>query len=726
MAQAFAVLLREHRLAAGLTQASLAELAGLSTRSIQHLEAGLGQPYVDTARRLADALELTPAARVTFAAAARPAPRRSVRFAKQFDVLVCEAGQGALPVERLVQLLTEAGVKPWLDRWSKDDGENRQALLGRVRIAASCIVCIGPQGLDDWDSGLLGLVLRRAHQARDFRLIPVLLPGVTEPYDATNLPHPLDIEPWVDMRAGFDSPYAIHHLVAAIRGSPPDAMLPPELAQTVCPYRGLQPFEQNHAEFFFGREADVQRVLEHMKRSRFLAVVAPSGGGKSSLVRAGLLPALRRGILPASETWRSCLLTPGPEPLTALAVQLLQVAETASMQRTLARLARDRRALHLAVSRAMARQARAQRLVLVVDQFEEVFTQCTDEQQRAQFVANLLYAATVPQGRTIVVLTMRADFYARCALYPELAARIAAHQHLLGPLDQFGLRQAVAGPAERVDLVFESGLVDTIVADVAGEPGALPLLEHALMELWGHRQGRLLTLEGYRASGGVQGAVAQRAEAVFGSFAEDEQAVAQRVLLRLTEPGEDTEDTRRRATPGELITDESERPITERVVQALADARLLTTGAQTGSQQSWVEVAHEALIRGWPRLRGWLAENRAALRVRRRLTEAALDWQRFGMDDGSLYRGIRLAEAMEWRVRNELELNESERAFLAASLASQERERRARERQRRLVTGGLSIGLVVAVLLGGLAGLQWRQAEDAGQVAVSKGLAFRA
>jgi hypothetical protein len=303
----------------------------------------------------------------------------------------------------------------------------------------------------------------------------------------------------------LDSPSALQHLMVAIRGSPPEAALPASLARAICPYRGLQAFEQDHAEFFFGREADVQRLLEHLKRSRFLAIVAPSGSGKSSVVRAGLLPALRRGALPDSETWRSYLLTPGPEPLTALAAQLLQVPRTDSVPRTLARLTRDKRTLHLAVSLAVARQPRVQRLVWVVDQFEEMFTQCTDEEQRAQFVANLLYAATVPQGRNIVVLMMRADFYARCATYPGLAARISAHQHLLGPLDYVGRRQAIVGPAERVGLEFESGLVDTIVADVAGEPGALPLLEHALMELWGHRRGRLLTLEGYRASGGGAG-----------------------------------------------------------------------------------------------------------------------------------------------------------------------------------------------------------------------------
>jgi WD40 repeat protein/transcriptional regulator with XRE-family HTH domain len=725
-AVSFASLLREHRLAAGLTQAGLAELAGLSTRAVQHLEAGLGQPHADTARRLANALGLGTAARTAFEMAARPAPRRAARAVERFDVLICEGGQSDLPVEGLAQLLQEAGVKPWLERSGVQAGDQPNQLLSRLRGTPTCIVCIGPHGLGDWESGLLGVVLRRGQQPRDVRLIPVLLPGVAEPFDATSLPHPLDTQPWVDMREGFARPYALEHLVSAIRGVRPDPQLPPGLGDAICPYRGLHPFEQDHAEFFFGRDADVQRLVEHLKRSRFLAVVAPSGSGKSSLVRAGLLPALGSGALPDSDTWPARLLTPGSEPLTALAAQLLQVAPTSAMQRTLARLTRDPRTLHLAVSLALAHRPPAERLVWVVDQFEELFTQCSDEQQRAQFIGNLLYAATVPQGRCVVVVTMRADFYARSAQYPELATRIGAHQHLLGPLDQLGLRRAIAGPAERVGLAFEPGLVDTIVYDVAGEPGALPLLEHALMELWGHRQGRLLTLEGYRASGGVQGALAQRAEAVFGSFERGEQEVAQRVLLRLTEPGEDTEDTRRRATMNELVPSESERAITERVVCALTDARLLTTGAQSGSVDSWVEVAHEALIRHWPRLRGWLAENRVALRVRRRLTDAALEWQRFGKDEGTLYRGTRLAEAQEWQVHHESDLNQSERSFLAASVALQERERRSRQRQRRLVTGGLSVGLAIALLLVGVAGLQWRQAEEARQVAVSHELAFRA
>ncbi|HEY2593355.1 MAG TPA: ATP-binding protein, partial [Chloroflexota bacterium] len=501
---------------------------------------------------------------------------------------------------------------------------------------------------------------------------------------------------------------------------------PQALVDSVCPYRGLESFEQEHADLFFGRDADIQRLLEQLKASRFVAVVAPSGSGKSSVVRAGLLPTLRRDALPGSAAWQSVLMLPGAEPLTALATELFLLSPSGALQPTLDSLATDARTLHLAVSLALARQPRTARVVLVVDQFEELFTQCWDPQEQAQFVANLLYAATVPDGRTVVVLTMRADFYAHCTAYPELAASIAAHQHLLSPLDEEGLRQAIEGPARRTGLVFEPGLVDTILDDVIGEPGALPLLEYALTELWSHRRGTLLTLEGYRTSGGVQGALALRAEQVYAAFSPAEQAVAQQVFLRLVESGEGTEDSRRRVDLSELTTMSAGREITERVVSALVAARLLTASGDTQTGNASVEVAHEALIRNWPRLRAWLDENRADLRLHRRLMESAREWQRLGRDDGALYRAGVLAEALELRDRKRTGLNDLENEFLNACVALQNRERRARNRGRRLALLALGGGLVLALILGGLAVLQWQRAESERGVALGRELAFEA
>ena len=212
-----------------------------------------------------------------------------------------------------------------------------------------------------------------------------------------------------------------------------------------------------------------------------------------------------------------------------------------------------------------------------VDQFEEVFTLCSDEKECASFLGNLLYASSIPDGQSTVLLTMRADFLPKCAAWPDLAARVAAQQFLVSPMDADMLRQAIEEPARRVRLGFEPGLVDTIMGDIASEPGALPLLEHALLELWKRRRDHTLTLDCYRESGGVKGAIAKTAEEIFKSFTPDEQLIVRRIMLRLTQLGEGTEDTRRRATIDEIVTTSSEANAVERVVKAMADARLLTT-----------------------------------------------------------------------------------------------------------------------------------------------------
>ena len=719
----FGALLRRYRVDAGLTQAALAERAGLSVRAVQHLEAGRGQPYQDTARRLADALPLDRAAREALHAASEPTPRRRNRRGTAVDLMLLYDRSEAENLKGVAEALqNDHGIHVLQATWGSVAAEHPQGLRG----ARAGAVFIGARGLGDWSSGALASALGRAVRDGEQSLIAVLLPGAPEPFDATTLPPPLNTRPWLDLRSGVEIAFAAQQLARTLRGSQDSLDAPRALAAAECPYRGLEAFDEEHADLFFGREAAVQRLLEQLKSCRFVAVIAPSGSGKSSLVRAGLLPALRQKAMTGIPDWVVCKLTPGPAPLNALGTELLQLPERGGLQRTVARMARDSRALHQSVALALARHAPSSRLVCVVDQFEEIFTQCSDEDQRSQFVANLLYAASAPLGQTVVVLTMRADFYSHCAAYPDLAAQLAAHQYLLGPLDRAGTRQAISAPAERLGLSFEPGLVDTIAEEVAGEPGALPLLEHALLEVWARRQGHLLTLEGYRASGGVQGALAQRADSIFLSLAPREQEVAREVLLRLTEPGETTEDTRRRATMDELVASASERDLTRRVVLALADGRLLTTSGGGEHGGAWVEVAHEALIRGWPRLRQWVDEDRAALRVRRRLTEAAREWERLARDDGALYRAGVLAEALELRDRKQTGLNVLEHEFLNAGVALQNHERRARDRGRRLAVLALCGGLVLALFLGGLAALQWQRAESERGVALGRELAFEA
>jgi WD40 repeat protein/energy-coupling factor transporter ATP-binding protein EcfA2 len=636
-----------------------------------------------------------------------------------FDVFLSHNSREKPAVTRIAEKLKRNGLEPWLDKWCLTSGGDWQnELAGGLRSSAACAVFVGPAGIGNWEDLEYKLATDRMAKDRAFRLFLVLLPGLPEPFDASTLPPFLSIRTWVDMRPGIEDTRAFQSLINAIKGLPlgPERAIEPR--DDICPYRGLQTFDEEHADFFFGRDSEIQRLIEKLKQTRFIAVLGSSGSGKSSLVRAGVIPALKNGVLPESGTWTIRVFTPGAHPLAALAANLLRLYPQASMTRTLDELSTDERTLHLAISLALAERPAAERVVFVVDQFEEIFTLCQDERERAQFLANLLYAASIPGGRIIVLLTLRADFYPKCASYPELSARIAAQQFLVSPMDEENLKQAIEEPAWAVGLEFEPGLVETILEDVENQPGALPLLEHALLELWERRRGSLLTLEAYRESGGVEGAIAKRADAIYDSFTPEQQLIVRRIMLRLTQPGEGTEDTRRRATMDELLTRPSETEAVENVTQTMANARLLTTGTEEQPGKETVDVSHEALIRGWPRLRKWIEEDRAGLRILRRLTEAAHEWQPT-KDESLLYRGARLAQAVEWRERNETALNPLEREFLNASVAAQQ----AIERRRRRLVIGLAAGLIIAVALAVLALLQWRRANEQAQIAQSRLLA---
>ena len=308
----------------------------------------------------------------------------------------------------------------------------------------------------------------------------------------------LSTRTWIDLRKGIEDSRGLQLLINAIKGVAPGPETPIEARADICPYRGLQTFNEDHVEFFFGRNGDIQRLVEKLKATRFLAVLGPSGSGKSSVVRAGLIPRLRAGALQDSDTGTIRVLAPGSHPVTALAAHLLPLFPQDTMQKTLDQMTADQRTLHLACSLALAERPPSELVIWVIDQFEEVFTLCRDEQERKQFLDNLLYAASIPDGRSMVVLTMRADFCSRCAAYPALSTLVASQQFLVSPMDLDGLRQAIEEPAWRVGLEFEEGLVATILDDVANEPGALPLLEHALLELWELRRGRMITLEACR------------------------------------------------------------------------------------------------------------------------------------------------------------------------------------------------------------------------------------
>ena len=335
--------------------------------------------------------------------------------------------------------------------------------------------------------------------------------------------------------------------------------------------------------------------------------------------------------------------------------------------------------------------------LLVVDQFEELFTLCDDADLRAAFIDALL-SADCP-----VVIGMRADLYGRLGAHPELARAVASNQILLGAMTDDELERAVVEPADLAGLRLEPGLAELAVRDVAGEPGALPLLSHALRATWERRDGRTLTVEGYRESGGVGAAVAQTADDLLATMPPDRQQLIRNVFVRLTDLGEGSPGTRRRVRTGELVPEGVSPTEVSELLERLADARLLTLGEETA------EVAHEILIREWPTLRGWLEEDRDGLRLHRQLGDAARMWDAGGREASDLYRGTRLAAATEWSRTHHPELNAAERSFLDASLESSDHDRRTQlraNRRLRLLLAGTVALLVVALAAGVVALIQ--------------------
>jgi WD40 repeat protein/DNA-binding SARP family transcriptional activator len=454
-----------------------------------------------------------------------------------------------------------------------------------------------------------------------------------------------------------------------------------------CPFKGLASFDIEDAEVFFGRERLVADLVARLAGAPLMGILGPSGSGKSSALRAGLLAALTAGVLPGSERWALALLRPGEHPL---------------------------RALH----RATGDAASDHRQVVAVDQFEEAFTACRDESERAAFVDALLTAARDPRRRALVLIAVRADFYGRCSVYPELSRLLGANHVLVGPMRREELRRAIELPARRAGLRVEPELVHELIADVQDQPGALPLLSTALLELWQHRDGRRMRLSAYKYLGGVDGAVARLAESAYARLDQERAEAARRILLRLAGGGDGEAIVRRRVALTELGAEHDQRVADALAV--LADDRLVTIG------EGEAEVAHEALLREWPRLRDWLEEDAHGRRLHRHLTHAAGDWIDGGRDPSDLYPGTRLAAALEWRAEHEPELNPIEREFLDASDARRRGERAARKRRIRLAFAGLTAALVAITVVAIVAVNQGREAEHQRDIAVSRGIAASA
>ncbi|MGZ4184114.1 MAG: nSTAND1 domain-containing NTPase [Solirubrobacteraceae bacterium] len=438
----------------------------------------------------------------------------------------------------------------------------------------------------------------------------------------------------------------------------------------VCPFKGLAAFESSDAEFFCGRDRIVSELIARLAEWPLVGILGPSGIGKSSLMRAGVLPALRAGALPGSAGWRQVLLRPGKDPAREL-----------------------ERALGGETEGAVAGPGRGQRTVLAVDQLEDLFTVCEDDSLRREFLERLVALAGDHERRTLVLCTLRADFYGRLSVYPRFGELLSRSHALVGPMDRAELREAIERPATRAGLEVEDGLVEVLSAEVADEPGSLPLLSTTLLELWRARDGRLLRLQDYRATGGVRSGVARIAESAYTRLSDAERRVARDLLLRLADVGEGSPERR-------LVSLSEVNAISgvNGVLAALTDARLLTVGAGT------VELSHEALLREWPRYRGWLEEDRVARQVHSHLRGAANEWDARGRDAGDLYRGARLAAALEFRSQHPDRMDRLEREFVSSSQLEADREaERQRVQNRRL--RALLVAAAVLLVLTAVAGV---------------------
>ena len=584
-----------------------------------------------------------------------------------FDVFLSYHWRDRDQVERLARSLRDLGIKPYLDRWYLVPGRPWPQALEEVLASCHAVaVCVGPGEMGPWQQREQYLALERQvaaeRRGQRFSVIPVLLPGAESPLGL------LGQLTWIDLRKGVDNPVMLQTLVNAIHGKPPgpDAQeTVREILASICPYRGLLYFREEDAPFFFGREAAINQIVSAVQQHNLVAVVGASGSGMSSVVRAGLVPELRKA---RDRVWEVTTIVPTDRPVHALAAVLTPFLEPdmretdrlIEMNKLAEALLSHTVKLREVVDRVLAKQPGTDRLLLITDQWEELFTLCQDDVVRRCFIDNILEATATT--KLSVVLTLRGDFFGRAiSEYRPLSDRVQGAQINLGPMNQEELRLAIEEPARQVGLTFEPGLVDRILAQVGNEPGHLPLVEFVLRRLWDDQQGGYLHHEAYKAMGELHGAIAQKAESIYGGLSPHDQQGVQQIFFRLVHQGEGEGDTRRRATFDEIGNE------LRCLVKMLADERLLVTSQLAGSVEETVEVSHEALIRHWGQLKKWLNDDREYLAWQRRVNPKTREWERYQHNSDLLLRGQPLTEALMWLKKKPGYISPAERRFVMAS-----------------------------------------------------------
>lgn len=512
------------------------------------------------------------------------------------------------------------------------------------------------------------------------------------------------------------------------------------------PWVGLRAFKLSEAQYFHGRDNEVSEMLAMLEKHNFLAVVGASGTGKSSLVRAGLIPAFQNKQSHHGFRLRTLLFRPGASPLIRLAEQVLKTEDQPTNVKEIEQLVEKMRISSNALVEALSYNQNDNEYLptlIVVDQFEEFFIRCESADEQRNFIDCLLAAVFVKERQIFLVLTVRTDFYSKLESHKGLWNQITRHQYGVRHLSRDQLREVITKPASVVGLEVEEAFIEEILNDLGESAGALPLLSHAMFELFELREGRRLTFEAYRLHGRVKETIANHANAVFEKFNQDEKSIATRILLKLVKVGEEPEHDVRQQVPIHKLVDSPEQlRVVENVVKKLSDKRLLTTwvmespvpsNAQLPSQITVVELAHEALIQHWPKLSGWLKKKRRARRLYVGLDISTRDWEESKRDQGFLYRGYQLANTLDARAEYEEFLGLHHREFLDASIRLEESERykkeqeKQREGARQKLRKRLIAFIVITVVLTSLVSItfwKWFEARQQRDVATANSLAL--
>ncbi|MEJ7738401.1 MAG: TIR domain-containing protein [Chitinophagaceae bacterium] len=590
---------------------------------------------------------------------------------KTYDVFLSYNSADANLVDTIALKLKEKGITIFLDRWYLVPGTPWPQHLEQVLNSCHAVaVLLGTNGMGSWQLREQQLALDRQTKTPGFRVIPVLLPASDPPLGF------LSLNTWIDFRQGVSDDHAVSRLALAIRGMPAGADLQRNISDalaSICPYRGLKFFREEDAPFFFGRDAFISKLETIVSQRSLVAVIGASGSGKSSVVRAGLLPRLRLGK--NGEQWDIITMVPGDQPLKNLAASLLPLIEPdmkevdrlIEVTKLADALGSRQVSLRDVIKIALQKQPGTNKLMLIVDQWEEVYAPAINETTRIRLLDELLDAVS-PETLSIV-LTLRGDFYNQVLTYRPFSDRLQDGVVNISQMNREELKEVIESPAHKVGLSFETGLVNRILEKVEGQPGSMPLLEFVLMELWKLRQGSLMTHNAYEVIGEVDGAIAAHAESVFTKLLPIEQDITRRVFLQLIHPGFTVTDvnvqpTRRRTSFSEF--EEGDIP----VIRKLADAHLVVIGRNDINGEEIIDLVHEALILEWERLRNWIEDTRAFLNWREQLRTLVAIAKMNNYEGNTFLQGKLLAEAKQWILDRPSDLSTSEKDYIRYSLAA--------------------------------------------------------